>query len=267
MNSSLTDIDPFSEVADSYDSSFSNFPDVGFLRERVHAFIRRYFPSSGIVLDLACGTGEDTIMLARSGIHVIGADRSSGMLARAAAKSREVENAPSFVEIDAASLAMFRDCAFDAILSNFGGLNCVPDLGTTLKECHRVLRPGGVMVLCLLGAYPLWERTAFAMRGNWKEAVRRRTGVPVPVRVGQRRVDTWYYSIRDFSSGVEGLFDIAAIAGLSVVAPPPASRSFLRQYPRLSALLLSLDRLVQTVPILRTLGDHTVFALRRRTAP
>ncbi len=267
MSSPHIDTDPFSDVADGYDASFTDLPAVGLVRLRIHALIERFFPPNGTVLDLACGTGEDAMLLARRGFQVIGADRSRGMLVHAAAKSCSMTVGPAFVQLDAASLSMFRDSAFDAILSNFGGLNCVPDLRSTLRECHRVLRSRGVMLLILLGAHSAWENGAFVLRGAWGSVLRRRTGAPVQVRLGQQMVDTWYYSLRSTRRAAAGLFDIMAIAGVNIVAPPPASRSFALRHPRLTDVLFSLDRKVESLPLVRALGDHSVFVLKRRASP
>ncbi len=267
MKPAPPDTDPFSEVANGYDVSFTRLPSVGLLRERIHDLTQRFFPPAGTVLDLACGTGEDAVLLAERGFQVVGMDRSYGMLDEAAAKSCSVVPRPLFVQMDASSLAAFRDSAFDAMLSNFGGLSCIPDLRATLRECHRLLRPGGTAVLCLLGAHSLWEGTAFAVRGAWRGALRRRTGAPVPVRVGTGTVDTWYHSIRSLRRSAGDLFEVVTIAGLNVVAPPPSSRSFVQRYPKLTGLLFSLDRRVQSLPLVRALGDHTVLVLRRRSLP
>ncbi len=268
MNLPRIDSDPFSEIADEYDASFTDLPSVAELRKRIHVLVHRYFPSEGAVLDLACGTGQDALILAQGGLHVTGADHSYGMLARASAKTCPLgESRPQFVQADAASLSMFRDSSFDAILSNFGGLNCVPDLRFTLAECRRVLRPDGTMILCLLGAHSIWESAAFMLRGAWRDARRRRSGTPVPVRVGGQTVETRYHSLRAIRQSARNIFGIVTIAGLNVVAPPPASRSFAARLPRLTTHLFAADRLIQSLPILRALGDHTVVVLKRRPLP
>ena len=49
------------------------------------------------VLDLACGTGSFTLLLARAGYEVLGADLSEEMLTVAASKCADEENAPFFI--------------------------------------------------------------------------------------------------------------------------------------------------------------------------
>ncbi|MGV9712223.1 demethylmenaquinone methyltransferase [Gordonia sp. NPDC003424] len=95
---------------------------------------------SDIVLDLAAGTAVSTVELGRSGAHCIAADFSLGML-KAGAK-REVPK----VAADALALP-FADESFDAATISFG-LRNVNDVPKALSELHRVLKPGGRLVIC-----------------------------------------------------------------------------------------------------------------------
>ena len=67
---------------------------LGFLEELLHRAGKQ--PSS--VLDLACGTGTMSVLLAKRGYRVLGADISEEMLTEAAAKVAELpENPPFFI--------------------------------------------------------------------------------------------------------------------------------------------------------------------------
>lgn len=96
--------------------------------------------STDIVLDLAAGTAVSTVELAQSGAHCIAADFSLGML-KAGAK-RDVPK----VAADAMALP-FADESFDAATISFG-LRNVHDVTAALGELHRVLKPGGRLVIC-----------------------------------------------------------------------------------------------------------------------
>jgi demethylmenaquinone methyltransferase / 2-methoxy-6-polyprenyl-1,4-benzoquinol methylase len=99
---------------------------------------------SGRALDVACGTGDLAIELARrvgaSGT-VVGADFSEAMLERARAKSSAVE----WVVANALELP-YPDDAFDAATVGFGARNFA-DLDRGLSEMARVVRPGGRVVV------------------------------------------------------------------------------------------------------------------------
>lgn len=95
------------------------------------------------VLDLACGTGDLTWLLAervRAG-RVIGADVSAPMLAIAAGKAPPVPSPVSFVQCDAISLP-FPDGHFDLVTCGFAG-RWFGDWDTVLAEVLRILKPGG----------------------------------------------------------------------------------------------------------------------------
>lgn len=101
------------------------------------------------VLDAGCGTGFPLFELAgRLGprARVTGIDLWRSALARARFKKR-IYDVPqvALVEANAASLP-FRDASFDLVTSNLG-VNNFADPAGALRECARVLRPGGTFAL------------------------------------------------------------------------------------------------------------------------
>lgn len=108
-----------------------------------HRAVARLRPRRGeMVLDLCCGTGDSTLEIARRQPHcqVIGADFAAPMLARAQAKGL-----PELVAADALSLP-FGDAQFDAVSIAFGVRN-FEDTRAGLTEIHRVLKPGGRLLV------------------------------------------------------------------------------------------------------------------------
>lgn len=107
------------------------------------------------VLDIACGTGEPSITIARllqgSG-EVIGVDISSGPLAVATARAKQhgLSNV-RFQEADVHHLP-FPDNNFDRITSRLGVM-FFADLPKALREMHRVLKPGGRVALLAWGKF------------------------------------------------------------------------------------------------------------------
>ena len=69
--------------------------------EAIAAFYRTLLRREGVrprtAVDLACGTGSVTAILAREGLRVIGVDMSEEMLTQAAAKTAGLEPMPVFV--------------------------------------------------------------------------------------------------------------------------------------------------------------------------
>jgi demethylmenaquinone methyltransferase/2-methoxy-6-polyprenyl-1,4-benzoquinol methylase len=91
-----------------------------------------------VVLDLACGTGDFCLELARHGLTAIGLDRSAGMLQAAQATAPLIRG-------DGLTLP-FRTGSLDGIVCGFALRNFAA-LPPALEECARVLRPGGRMAL------------------------------------------------------------------------------------------------------------------------
>lgn len=91
-------------------------------------------------LDLACGTGDIAIALARTGAAVTGLDVTLRMVQLARAK----KSAAAFVAGDMMDLPFPAGC-FDVVTTGYG-LRNVPALTPAMAEIHRVLKPGGVFL-------------------------------------------------------------------------------------------------------------------------
>jgi demethylmenaquinone methyltransferase/2-methoxy-6-polyprenyl-1,4-benzoquinol methylase len=102
------------------------------------------------VLDVAAGTGDLTLALARRvgpGGEVLGSDFSEGMLAHARKKAARMRGgAETHFEWGDALALPYDDNAFDAATVGFGARNFA-DLDKGMREMVRVVRPGGRVVV------------------------------------------------------------------------------------------------------------------------
>ncbi|HBB34049.1 MAG TPA: SAM-dependent methyltransferase [Cyanobacteria bacterium UBA8803] len=94
-----------------------------------------------LLLDLGCGAGENSVYFATQGANCIAADYSPGMvevaLKLAAANGVQIEGKT------ANAMALdFEDNTFDFVYAS-NLLHHIPDPKITLREMHRVLKPGG----------------------------------------------------------------------------------------------------------------------------
>ncbi len=112
------------------------------------------------MLELGCGTGRVTAPLARTGIPIVGVDRSDAMLHRAARRVRRLHGA-ALVRADISALP-FPDAAFPAVIAPYGILQSLLSdrvLAATLASVARVLEPGGRFGLELVPDVPRWQET------------------------------------------------------------------------------------------------------------
>jgi len=108
------------------------------------------------VLDLACGTGDLSIVLARKGLNVTGADISEGMLEVGRHKidtlwQKKYARFPKPVlqKGDGADL-QFSDNSVDIVTIGYGIRN-FDNRPQSLKEILRVLSPGGALLILEFG--------------------------------------------------------------------------------------------------------------------
>lgn len=100
------------------------------------------------VLDLGCGTGNLTMLLARRGMCVVGVDLSPEMLA-VARRKMPAGAAVQWVQTGAVELVdHFAAASFDTIVSVLMFSELTDDeQRLVLRECHTLLRPGGQLIL------------------------------------------------------------------------------------------------------------------------
>jgi SAM-dependent methyltransferase len=109
------------------------------------------------VLDLACGTGTVSRLLAQRGHQVVGVDLSAAMLGRAQALAHEEQLSIEFVQQDAAELNLGEQ-RFNTIISLFDSLNYLLEderLQSAFERAFTSLRCGGSLIFDLNTEYAL----------------------------------------------------------------------------------------------------------------
>lgn len=142
-------------IRDAYETPavVSRYATVG-LWPSEESLVLDWFADDARVLDLGCGAGRTTVALAELGLPAYGIDISELMIdvAREQARHTGVEETTEFAVMDSRRLEGIPDDSFDAALYSYNGLELVPGLAgkrRVLREVHRVLRPGGRLILCV----------------------------------------------------------------------------------------------------------------------
>lgn len=146
----------YEALAASYDGLTRDIPYEKYLRF-FKTLLRRHGVTATTVLDLACGTGSLSVLLAKHGYRVLGVDRSEEMLTVAAEKAMELEeNQPFFVAQPMQRLRIHEPV--DACVCALDSINYVTkpqDVQKAFRRVYESLRPGGLFVFDINTPYKL----------------------------------------------------------------------------------------------------------------
>ena len=256
----------FDSVAAGYDGPLGNNELVQHMRARLWRAVEARLPPGSRLLDLGCGTGLDAAHFASRGDQVLAIDWSPAMVERARARLARMETAAHVRAemLGIQELDRLQEGPFDGIYSNFGPLNCVPDLAPVAAACAKLLAPGGYLIATVMGRFCPWEFLYYAWRGQWERACVRGRREVVPVSLNQGTVWTRYYTPREFYQAFARQFALTSYRGLNLFLPPPYLLSVCQRAPRLCATLGWLDDHLAGWPLLREGGDHFLIVLTRR---
>jgi SAM-dependent methyltransferase len=151
--------------------------------QRGEEFVERLNLGPGMkVLDVACGTGNQSLPAARTGADVTGLDHAPNLLEQARAAAEKEGLKIRFIEGDAEELP-FESGDFDVVMSMFGAM-FAPRPERVAAEFLRVCKPGGLIAMAS------WTPASFqaeTFKINAKYAPPP-PGVPAPVLWGDEQV-------------------------------------------------------------------------------
>lgn len=254
----------FSAKALVYDDYGADHPVILWARTQVRDHLLSLVPPGSSVLELAAGTGADAVFLAERGYRVHATDLAGGMVAETRRKiarhrlgERMTAQQVSFTELERVTGG-----PYDLVFSNFGGLNCVPDLRAMTRGLPRLLAPGAFVTLVIMPPVCSWE-IGQALRGDVKTAFRRLHRGGVRARVASAYFTTYYFRPGQVLQSLGPGYRRVAVRALSLFSPPPYLEKFARGHAKLFRRLAALDERVGTWPILNTMGDFFMLTVQR----
>jgi SAM-dependent methyltransferase len=148
----------------------AHFVGLNYLTPAERELFDTYIRPGCALLDLGVGGGRTTEYLSHIASHYVGVDYSEGMVLACRDKFPGLQ----FEVADAAELSLFPDNSFDAIVFSFNGIDyLVPDekRHRCLRECHRLLKPGGKFIFSVHNPRSLilgwsWDWSALRARAN-----------------------------------------------------------------------------------------------------
>ncbi len=267
----MEDAQAFDALAEEYDSTFTHTRLGRMLRARVWERLAELVDEGDHVLELACGTGEDAVWLARRGAHVTATDGSPQMLAIARAKveAAGLADRVTFARLDLANPLIEEatggrndEMLFDVAFSNFGGLNVLDDWRPLAEFLAARLKPAGRVMLVVMGPACPWE-ILWHMAHAQPRAAMRRLRQPAMFQVDdQTAIPIWYPLARRLRRDFASWFDHLHTESLGFWLPPGYLAHLVERHPRVFAHLDLLDR--RTARLFRDWGDHYIIILRKR---
>ena len=255
----------FSRTAEKYDSFAEDHPHLTRMRNKVYSHVLRHVPRGARILELNAGTGTDAVELAQRGYFVHATDIAPGMLNRLPEKLERLglQDRVTMEELSFLSLEEVQGAPFDAVFSDLGGLNCIPDLTPVIQQLPKILRPGGTVTWVLMPHICLWE-FAEVFRGNFSLAFRRLSRGRVRAQLEGLQFDVYYFSARQAIRWFGDNFEVLALEGLSVLTPTAESKNFARRNPRLYRSLSWLDDRLSPHWPWKGWGDFYILTMKYR---
>ena len=255
----------FSRTAEKYDAFSQDHLHLTRMRGKVYAHISRLLAPGSRILELNAGTGTDAVELARRGYFVHAIDIAGGMLNRLHEKITRLELGDRITvqQCSFTDLANVQGGPYDAVFSDLGGLNCVPDLSAVIHSLPRVLRPGGLVTWVLMPPVCLWELATF-FTGQGRLAFRRLSPGGTRAHLEGLYFNVYYFKPEQVIAWFGRDYQLFGLEGLSVLTPTAESKNLARRFPRIYRVLSWLDdRLAPHAPW-RGWGDFYILSLRHR---
>lgn len=236
------------------------------MRKLVQRVYLKYIPKDGNILELNAGTGVDAVFLAESGYHVLATDFSEEMIkvlmsnAKAQMSNNDIKaEARSFEEIDSIS-----DSDFDAVISNFGGLNCINDFSKLSSDLADKLKPNGLFIAVVMNKICPWEIFYYIVTLKFGEAFRRFRKQGIMAELNGEKVLTYYYTPGEFTAAFSHNFTKVKLFSLGLKTPPPYLLGIYNRLKPLVKLWMKLDEIFMGLPILNQLGDHFIIVMKKK---
>lgn len=183
------------------------------------------------ILEIGCGGGQNSIVLAKWGAKPVGLDLSEVQIKHAQKLAKKEHVSVAFHVGNMEDLSAFKDQTYDIVLSAFA-LGYVDNLMKTFQETHRVLKKAGLFIFAVV--HPI------AQRGRVVHYGKRRMWAITNYYDRRKRPWKWHTEKQtaNFNTGhrtLQDYFDLLVNAGFRVeriLEPEPYNLNTLSEHKR-----------------------------------
>ncbi|MDD8017330.1 MAG: class I SAM-dependent methyltransferase [Bacteroidota bacterium] len=253
----------FSAQAPSFDSYEKKNKILQWMRKQVYKHEEEFLHPNDTILELNAGTGIDAVHFAQQGHSVFAIDNADGMLNELQKKIDEyrLEDKIRYAKCSFTELSSLPPQRFSHIFSNFGGLNCIPDLRIVTEQLHNFSKPGGTITFVIMPKVCPWEML-HVLKGNTRLAFRRFTKNGTVANIEGHLFQTYYFSPHDVVTGFGSRYTVVKIRGLASLSPPPYMETFPEKFPNFYKALTRFDERFSIFAPLNKWGDHFIITMK-----
>ena len=260
--------DEFDSIAFNYDHHIYDNLVNNYLRERSITLMKTYFPPSRRLMEIGSGTGTETLEMLKDGYEITAVDISENMnsILKKKAMEAKVSHLLRTLTVKASDLINYEEefihKPFDGLYSNYGALNCEPDIESIIEIIHKIVKPHGKVVLGIFNKFCLIEMTAH-MIGLKPRRVFERFSTKIPEGSSRFCIDVYPYSPAYLKRLFLKRFDIEMIYGCPVILPPSNYSSLIKG--RISEeRVKKIDIFFSKLWPFKYMGDHTLYFLSNK---
>jgi deazaflavin-dependent oxidoreductase (nitroreductase family) len=250
----------FDGVAENYDRHILGNPINSWLRNVSVTVLKKTFNPGDVVLEIGCGTGTETLNLARTGVTVLACDVSARMLNILNKKASQEGLTKNVITIHCRTPDLEKRVRalgyehIDGAYSTYGAINTEPQLRNLFYSLRRLLKEDGALVLGVWNKFCLYELVGYILKGKPTLAFARLRN-PVPVGKSRFCIASNAYSVSTLHDQLGQFFNLESVYGVVITLPPSNLTRYMPR-GRLLGLFKGVDlRLARVFPFNR-LGDH-----------
>jgi len=244
----------------NYDNYDKENPTLTWMRMQVRKHALKFFRPKDKILELNSGTGLDAVFFAEKGFDVHCTDLSDGMIEQIKKKVERLTLPAklTFQQCSFTELDKIGNKKFDFIFSNFGGLNCTPDLKEITKFFPTLLNKSGRICFVILPPVCPWEIIQI-LRGKFSFAFRRFKSGGTLANVEGIKFKTYYFSAKKVMNALGPSFKLLQLESLCLFTPIPQMEKIPKRFPHIAKVLNKMDDIFSRIFPFNRIGDHIII--------